>query len=134
MAKAKPHAPDDKVALYEKLVATNPRIERKGAANPYTSHKGRMFSMLGKGGVMILRLPDGEREAFLKKYKTKLAVQYGTTMPEFVEVPDALLAKTSELKKYFDLSYAWLDSLSAKPTTKPKKKAAMQSVTKKKTR
>jgi len=134
MAKAKPHAPDDKVALYEKLVATNPRIERKGAANPYTSHKGRMFSMLGKGGVMILRLPDGEREAFLKKYNTKLAVQYGTTMPEFVEVPDALLAKTSELKKYFDLSYAWLDTLSAKPTTKPKKKAAMQSVTKKKTR
>ena len=134
MAKAKPHAPDDKVALYEKLVATNPRIERKGAANPYTSHKGRMFSMLGKGGVMILRLPDGEREAFLKKYKTKLAVQYGMTMPGFVEVPDALLAKTSELKRYFDLSYAWLDSLSAKPTTKPKKKAAMQSVTKKKTR
>jgi len=134
MAKAKPHAPDDKVALYEKLVATNPRIARKGAANPYTSHKGRMFSMLGKGGVMILRLPDGEREAFLKKYKTKLAVQYGMTMPGFVEVPDALLAKTSELKRYFDLSYAWLDSLSAKPTTKPKKKAAMQSVTKKKTR
>jgi hypothetical protein len=134
MTKAKPHAPDDKVVLYEKLVATNPKVERKGAANPYTSHKGRMFSMLGKGGVMILRLPDGEREAFLKKHKTRLAVQYGTTMPEFVEVPDALLARTSELRKYFDLSYAWLDSLSAKPTTKPKKKAARQVVTKKKTR
>ena len=134
MAKAKPHAPDDKVALYEKLVATNPRIERKGAANPYTSHKGRMFSMLGKGGVMILRLPDGEREAFLKKYQTKLAMQYGTTMPEFVEVPDALLAKTSELKKYFDLGYAWLDSLYAKPTTKPKKKTVTRVAAKKKTR
>jgi len=134
MAKAKPHAPDDKVAHYEKLVATNPKVERKGAANPYTSHKGRMFSMLGKGGVMILRLPDGEREAFLKKYKTRLAVQYGTTMPEFVEVPDALLAKTTELKKYFDLSYAWLDTLSAKPTTKPKKKAAAKVVAKKKAR
>src|SRR3569623_473992 len=134
MAKAKPHAPDDKVALYEKLVATNPKVERKGAANPYTSHKGRMFSMLGKGGVMILRLPDGEREAFVNKYKTKLAVQYGTTMPEFVEVPDALLAKTSELKKYFDLSYAWLDSLSAKPTTKPKKKTATRVAARKKAR
>jgi TfoX/Sxy family transcriptional regulator of competence genes len=134
MAKAKPHAPDDKVALYEKLVATNPKVERRGAANPYTSHKGRMFSMLGKGGVMILRLPDGEREAFLKKHKAKLAVQYGATMPEFVEVPEALLANTSELKRYFDLSYAWLDSLNAKPTTKPKKKAATQVVTKKKAR
>jgi len=134
MTKATPHAPPDKLALYEKLVATNPKVERKGAANPYTSHKGRMFSMLGKGGVMILRLPDGEREAFLKKHKAKLAVQYGTTMPEFVEVPDALLAKTNELKRYFDLSYAWLDSLNAKPTTKPKKKAATRVVTKKKAR
>ncbi len=135
MAKAKPHAPDDKVALYEKLVATNPKVERKGAANPYTSHKGRMFSMLGKGGVMILRLPDGDREAFLKKYKTHDSpVQFGTTMPEFVEVPGALLAKTSELKKYFDLSYAWLDSLSAKPTTKAKEKSAPKVVAKKKSR
>lgn len=126
MAKAKPHASDDKVALYEKLVATNPKVERKGAANPYTSHKGRMFSMLGKGGKMILRLPDGAREAFLKKYKTALAVQYGTTMPEFVDVPDDLLKRTGELKKYFDLSYGWLDSLAAKPTTKPKKKKAVR--------
>jgi len=81
-----------------------------------------MFSMLGKGGVMILRLPDGEREAFLKKYKTKLAVQYGMTMPGFVEVPDALLAKTSELKRYFDLSYAWLDSSAPSRRQSPRRK------------
>jgi hypothetical protein len=122
-AKSKPQAPAAKLALYEKLVATNPKAERKGASNPYTSHKGRMFSMLGKDGTMILRLPDGEREAFIKKYKTKPSVQYGHVMPEFVDVPDALLKKTSELKRYFDLSLAWLDSLKAKPTTKPKKSA-----------
>ena len=122
--KAKPQAPADKLALYEKLVATNPKVERKGAANPYTAHKGRMFSMLDKRGTMILRLPDGAREAFLKGYKARLAIQYGTTMPEFVDVPDDLLKKTAELKKYFDLSFAWLDSLNAKPTAKPKKTAA----------
>jgi hypothetical protein len=125
MAKATPHAPEDKVALYEKLVATNPKIARKGAANPYTSHKGRMFSMLGRDGTMILRLPEDARAAFMQKYKTRLAVQYGTTMPEFVEVPEALLRKTAELKAYFDLSYAWLDGLKAKPTTKPRKTAKM---------
>ena len=27
----------DNLALYEKLVATNPRIERKGATLPYTA-------------------------------------------------------------------------------------------------
>jgi len=134
VTKARPHAPDDKVALYEKLVATNPKIARKGAANPYTSHKGRMFSMLGKDGTMILRLPEDAREAFIRKYKTRLAVQYGTTMPEFVEVPDSLLRKTDELKAYFDLGYAWLDSLKAKPTAKPKKAAAKKVVARKKAR
>ena len=27
----------EKVALYDKLIATRPEIERKGAANPYTA-------------------------------------------------------------------------------------------------
>ncbi len=33
-----------KVALYEKLVATNPAVERKGATMPYTSVSGHMFT------------------------------------------------------------------------------------------
>jgi hypothetical protein len=37
-------------------------------------------------------------------------------MPEYVEVPDALLKKTQELRKYFDLSYAYVSSLKPKPT------------------
>ena len=48
---AKPAAgapPPDKVALYEKLVATNPKVERKGDTVPYTSLNGRMFSYLSK--------------------------------------------------------------------------------------
>ena|ERR1700686_4477328 len=107
-----------KVALYEKLVATNPKVERKGAAFPYTSLNGHMFSILTKTGTLALRLPAAEREAFLKKFKTKLSVQYGTVMKEYVEVPDALLKKTGELKKFFDLSYAYVGSLKPKPTTR----------------
>jgi hypothetical protein len=42
-------------------------------------------------------------------------------MHEYVEVPDALLSKTRELKKYFDLSYAYVASLKPKPTTKKRK-------------
>ena len=37
-------------------------------------------------------------------------------MKEYVEVPDALLRKTAELRKYFDLSYAYVNSLKPKPT------------------
>jgi hypothetical protein len=113
--------PSDKLALYEKLVATNPKVELKGATVPYTSVNGHMFSYMNKEGKLELRLPAGEREAFLKKYKAKLCEAYGKVQPEYVEVPDSLLSSTRELKKFFDASYAYVESLKPKPTTKEKK-------------
>ena len=121
MAKPASAVPSDKLALYEKLVATNPSVERRGATVPYTSLNGHMFSYLSKDGKLALRLPEGEREAFLKKYKTRLCQAYGVVQPEYVEVPDALLASTRELKRFFDRSYEYVASLKPKPTTKKKK-------------
>jgi hypothetical protein len=69
MAKEAPAIPADKLELYEKLVATNPNVKRKGATVPYTSLNGHMFSYLSKTGTLALRLPTEAREAFLKKYK-----------------------------------------------------------------
>src|SRR5580700_5334362 len=114
-------APLDKLALYEKLVATNPKVERKGATVPYTSLNGHMFSYLSKEGKLALRLPPEDREAFLQKYKARLCEAYGRVQPEYVEVPDSLLASTRELKKFFDSSYEYVSSLKAKPITKKKK-------------
>jgi len=121
MAKADPETYAANLALYEKLVATNPKVERKGATMPYTSVNGHMFSLFTREAWLALRLPTAERETFLKKYKTKLCEQYGTVMPEYVQVPGALLKKTKQLSKYFGLSYVYVSSLKPKPT---KKKAA----------
>ena len=107
--------------LYEKLVATNGQVERKGDTMPYTSLNGHMFSVLTKEGSLALRLPAKAREAFLERYKTTLCEQYGHVMPEYVVVPDALLKKTRELSRYFDISYSYIASLKPKPTTKKKK-------------
>jgi TfoX/Sxy family transcriptional regulator of competence genes len=112
---AKPAA--DRVALYDRLIATNPKIDRKGDANPYTSLNGNMFTLLHQSRLAI-RLPEDEREKFLKKYKTRLFEAYGTVMKEYVAVPDALLEKTKELQKYLDLSYQYAQTLKPKPTTK----------------
>jgi hypothetical protein len=112
--------PLEKLKLYEKLVATNPNVERKGDTIPYTSLNGHMFSYLSKEGKLALRLPAGEREAFLKKYKAKLCEAYGRVQPEYVEVPDSLLSSTRELKKFFDSSYVYVGSLKPKSTTKKK--------------
>ena len=121
MAKPAATVPSDKLALYEKLVATNPSVERKGATVPYTSLNGHMFSYLSKEGKLALRLPERDRDAFLKKYKTRLCQAYGVVQPEYVEVPDALLASTRELKKFFDRSYEYVASLKPKATSKKKK-------------
>jgi hypothetical protein len=109
---------DEKLKLYDKLAATNPLVQRKGATVPYTSLNGHMFSYLAKSGELALRLPAGARETFLKKYKTTLCAQYGIVQKEYVMVPDSLLRKTRELKTYFDLSYAYVSSLKPKPTKK----------------
>jgi hypothetical protein len=120
MGKASTEAPADELALYEKLVATLPGVERKGAGVPYTSVNGHMFSYLSKSGKLALRLPEKTREAFLKKYKARLCEAYGVVQKEYVEVPDALLKKTSELKAFFAQSFEHVSSLKPKPTTKKK--------------
>jgi TfoX/Sxy family transcriptional regulator of competence genes len=111
----------EKETLYDKLIATNPDIERKGDTNPYTSYNGNMFTLLLKKERLAIRLPEKERAAFIKKYKTKLMEAYGAVMKEYVEVPDSLLKKTSELKPYLQKSYGYIQTLKPKPTKKSKK-------------
>lgn len=120
MSKTPSTIPPETLRLYEKLVATNPEVERKGAAMPYTSRNGHMFSFLTPEGTLALRLPEEEREAFLAKYGGKLCEQHGRVLQEYVEVPEALLEKTKELKKWFDLAFAYVGSLKPKPTKKKK--------------
>jgi hypothetical protein len=61
----------ERLRLYDKLVATNSAVQRKGATVPYTSLNGHMFSYLGKSGELALRLPPEALPAFLKQYKTR---------------------------------------------------------------
>jgi len=77
-----------------------------------------MFSLLTKEGCLALRLPSEVRVAFFKKYKTRLCEQYGTVMKEYVLAPDALLRKTAEPGKFFDLSYTYVGSLNPKATSR----------------
>ena len=127
MAKVQPHAPAAKVELFEKLIATHPIAERKGAANPYTSHQGHMFSFLTRSGQLALRLGKEEHAAFTAKFKTKPVIVYDTVMKEYVGVPDALFKKTRDAAKYFAMSFDYVDSLEPKATKKTAKKKAKAS-------
>lgn len=117
------------LALYEKVVATNAKVARKGATIPYTSHQGHMFSMLTKANQVALRLPPAERAAFLTTYKTHLCEQYGVVQTEYVIVPERLLAKTRDLQRHFEVSFAYVASLKPKPTTRSGRTAKKPSAT-----
>ncbi len=106
--------PADKQELYDKLIATHPKIERKGAVHPYTSLNGHMFTYLDQTGTMGMRLPEDEVEKFLKKYKTTLFKSYGVVKKDYVTVPGTLLKNTKELKTYLEVSYEFVATLKPK--------------------
>ena len=112
--KEMPNISREKLDAYKKLTSSNPKIELKGASVPYTSYNGHMFSYFEKDGTFGLRLPGGEREAFMKKYKTTLFVSYGIVKKEFVLVPEKLLMNTKEMKAWFASSFRYVESLKPK--------------------
>jgi len=116
--KKSPSISAEKFAQYQKLVATNSKVELKGATIPYTSHHGHMFSNFNPDGTLGLRLPPEEIDSFLKKYKTTLVSAYGIVRKEYVVVPDNLLKNTKELQPYFKISFDYVNSLRPKPTKK----------------
>jgi hypothetical protein len=120
MARPAPAAPEAKIALYEALIATLPGVERKGATFPYTSLNGNMFTILSASGVMGMRLPKAEREAFLRDHHTRPFTSHGAVMPEYVAVPDHLLADMAQMRPYLAASLAYAQTLRPKPTTRKK--------------
>ena len=112
---------DKKLDLYKKLVATEQAAILKGDTIPYTSLNGHMYSFLSKQDEFSLKLPPPEIPKFLEKYKSRLAENYGVVQKDYVVVPDSLLEKTGEIKKYFQMSYNYVSSLKPKPTSKTKK-------------
>jgi hypothetical protein len=108
----------EKVELYDKLIASIAGVERKGAANPYTAVNGNMFTLLHQSETLAIRLPDEQREEFLKRHKTTLFKAYGAVMREYVTVPDSLLGNTKELGKYLQISHEYAKTLKPKETKK----------------
>jgi hypothetical protein len=101
---------------YERLVATIPGVDRKGKTLPYTSLNGHMFSFLGEGSVIALRLGPDDRRAFIQRYGATLHEAHGAVMREYVRVPDALADDTSALAPWFERSRAYVAGLKPKPT------------------
>ncbi len=113
MARAEYAGPPTSLERYEQLVVTVPGLERKGAANPYTSVNGWMQSFLDKEGAISIRLGKDDLEEFLEKHDTERPVQYGSVMKEFAVVPEDLHG-TDDLSDWFARSHEWVRALPPK--------------------
>ncbi len=114
MAKAKYQGPAERLQLYEELVGSVEGVDRKGAANPYTSRNGYMTSFIDKDGEVSIRLDSAEREAFMAAYDSRISQQYGKNMPDFAVVPDALLEDLDGLRPWFVRSWEFVGTLEPK--------------------
>lgn len=99
---------------YSELIEQFDEVELKGKKMPYTANNGYMFSFLSQDGSMGLRLGKEAREAFLEEYDTKLKIERGHVMKEFVHVPKEIQNNIKEIKKHF------INSLVYTSTLKPK--------------
>jgi hypothetical protein len=108
--------PAERLADYDRLIATQPGIERKGATMPYTSMNGHMFSFLSPTGSLAMRLPAGEREDFIDRYGTTLQQAGGKALKEYVTVPDSLLRETRQLEPWFASSVTYVARLKPRAT------------------
>ena len=106
--------PSDALAHYEAAIARLANVERKGAANPYTSLGGHMFSFLDKEGVVSIRLSEQDTEEFRSSHDSGDSVQYGRTMRGYSTVPHELSVRTEDLAAWLERSRAHVATLPPK--------------------
>jgi hypothetical protein len=104
------------IPAYDRVIATRPEVDRKGAKVPYTSLNGNMSSYLAEDGTLVLRLAAADRESFLDRYRSRLHEAYGVVQKEYVDVPADLLQATDDLVPWFAASVTYVAGLRPKPT------------------
>lgn len=113
--------PVEALAAYDAALVAVIGEDHKGAANPYSSLNGNMFSFLGKEGELALRLGEAEREEFMAAYDAQLAMNHNTVMKEYVAVPDDMLrSQAEETARWLQRSYDYAKTLKPKPTKRKK--------------
>ena len=111
---------EQKLSIYDKLVAKCPRFDRKGKTVPYTSANGYMFSLLNKAGELGIRFSKDEQQKFIDEYQTTIFKSHGAVMRGYVLIPDQMLSNLDALAVHLNRSFDYVMSLEP-PTSKKSK-------------
>jgi len=105
---------EEKLNVYDELVAKCPRIERKGKTMPYTSANGYMFSLLNKAGEIGIRFSKEVQRKYIEEFETSIYTSYNAVMKGYILIPDNLLQDLDKVSELLDESYDYVMSLQPK--------------------
>jgi hypothetical protein len=105
---------NEKLALYDQLVAKCSRFDRKGKTMPYTSANGHMFSLLNKDGELGFRYSKQVQEKYIQEFGTTKFKSHGATMKGYVLIPENMLEDLEKLSEYLNESYDYVMALEPK--------------------
>ena len=105
---------DEKLKIYDDLVAMCPRFIRKGKTVPSTTANGRMFSMLNKAGEIGIRFSKEVQKKYMEAYNTTLYTSYNSVMHGYILVTDEMLKDQQNVASLLDESFDYVMSLEPK--------------------
>ncbi len=105
---------EEKLAIYNKLVAKCPRFKRKGKTMPYTSANGYMFSLFNKADEIGIRFSKEVQQKYIKQFDTTIYNSYGAVMKGYVLIPENMWEDLDKLAEYLNESYDYVMTLKPK--------------------
>lgn len=105
---------EEKLKIYDNLVAKCNRFERKGKTMPYTSANGHMFSLFNKAGEIGIRFSKEIQIKYIEEFDSSIYKSYNSIMHGYVLIPEIMLEELDNLAKYLDESYDYVMSLDPK--------------------
>jgi len=105
---------EEKLKIYDELVAKCPRFKRKGKTMPYTSANGYMFSLLNKSGEIGIRFSKKVQEKYIEELNTTYYKSYGATMKGYILISEEMLEDLDKLVNYLNESYDYVMTLEPK--------------------
>jgi len=109
------------LALFDEIVAMNPKFNRLGKTMPYCAANTHMFALLNKDAELGFRLSPEAGKLFMEKYNSTIYKSYGAVMKDYVLIPTDLHSNHEILSKYFNESYEYVMSLKPNPRKAKKK-------------
>ena len=105
---------EEKLKVYDALIAKCPRFERKGKTMPYTSANGHMFSLFNKAGEIGIRFSKETQERYIKKFDSSIYKSYNAVMHGYVLIPERMWNDLDQLAVYLNESYDYVMGLPSK--------------------